>query len=366
MGWIQRYPAQVSEVKNKIDFAYLTQQMPFWILLLMRTALPFALGTFENAGASFAGLVRDHHVAPLDQHLGSDISVRRLVDRWAESFPRLVNLSQGLADEEFVHALDELRPLPPVTPPGQIFQAGANYRQHVVDLMAGAAARGDSSDGLTEARREQARVELERRLADGRPFVFLGSAHAVIGARDDIVLPSHCRQPDWELELAAVIGRDARRVSRESALGHVAGYTIANDITARDALMRPDARDLGLDWLAGKNAPTFLPVGPLFVPAAFVADPMDVRIRLSVNGETMQDESTSDMVFGVAELIEFISSVAELRAGDLVLTGSPAGNGASRGVFLKPGDVMEGEITGLGRQRNACIAEGSTVGRAAA
>jgi 2-keto-4-pentenoate hydratase/2-oxohepta-3-ene-1,7-dioic acid hydratase in catechol pathway len=251
----------------------------------------------------------------------------------------------------------DLRPLPPLSPPGQIFQAGANYRQHVLDLMAGAEARGDSSDGLTAAARDAARAELENRLQHGNPFVFLGSAHAMIGARDEVILPADCAQPDWELELAAVIGRDARRVSRERALDHVAGYTICNDVTSRDALIRPDARGMGLDWLAGKNSPTFLPTGPLFVPAVHAGDPMDMQIVLKVNGQAMQDESTADMVFDVAALIEFVSNVAEMRAGDLLLTGSPAGNGASHGIFLKPGDVMEGAITGLGEQRNVCVAE---------
>jgi 2-keto-4-pentenoate hydratase/2-oxohepta-3-ene-1,7-dioic acid hydratase in catechol pathway len=320
---------------------------------------PFALGTFVNEGRAFTGLVRDERVADLTAHLGAGVSLRTLLDDWDATFARLQRLPLRAAD--FAHAQDELEPLPPVTPPGQIFQAGANYRQHVLDLMAAAAARGDSSDGLADAHRDRARAELEHRLAHGRPFVFLGSAHAMVGARDDVVIPEDCAQPDWELELTAVIGRHARRVTRDAALEHVAGYMIANDVTSRDALIRTDARDLGLDWLAGKNSPTFLPVGPLFVPAAFVPDPMDLRITLAVNGEVMQDESTADMVFDVAALVEFISQVSELRPGDLVLTGSPAGNGAGRGVFLKPGDVMVGEISGLGRQRNRCVAEAAPV-----
>ena len=128
-------------------------------------------------------------------------------------------------------------------------------------------------------------------------------------------------------------------------------------MTTRDALIRPDTRALGLDWLAGKCAPTFLPTGPLLVPAAHAGDPMAMRITLKVNGRTMQDESTEDMLFDVAALIAHISEVSELRPGDLVLTGSPAGNGAHHGVFLKPDDVMEGSITGLGLQRNRCVAE---------
>lgn len=324
----------------------------------MTTSQPFALATLRAADAApFAALVREGRATALERHLRPGVTVRQLVDDWDAAFPVLQTLADRLSAGELEHAVDDLHPLPPLLPAGQIFQAGANYRQHVLDLMSGAEARGDSSDGLSGAERDQARAELEERLQSGQPFVFLGSRHAMVGARDDVILPDDCAQPDWELELAAVIGRAARRVDRDHALEHVAGYTICNDVTARDALIRPDTRHLGLDWLAGKNAPTFLPTGPLFVPAAHVADPTTLQIVLKVNGRTMQDESTADMVFDVAALIEFISNVAELRPGDLVLTGSPAGNGASHGVFLKPGDVMEGSISGLGMQRNRCIAE---------
>ena len=161
-----------------------------------------------------------------------------------------------------------------------MFCAGANYRQHVLDLFAGAERRGDSSDGLTAADRDRARAELDERARTGRPFVFMESANAMVGARDDVVLPAGSEQHDWELELTAVIGRPLRRASREEALAGVAGYTIANDVTTRDALIREDARGLGLDWLAGKCAPTFLPIGPVIVPAAHAGDPQDLRIAL--------------------------------------------------------------------------------------
>jgi 2-keto-4-pentenoate hydratase/2-oxohepta-3-ene-1,7-dioic acid hydratase in catechol pathway len=333
----------------------------------LNAAAPFALGTFSaDDAAPFAGIVLAERVASLVPELGESTTIRGLVDRWDESLPRLQEIANRLAGQRLEHALEELRPLPPLRPPGQIFQAGANYRQHVLDLMAGADRRGDESDGLTSSDRERARDELDKRLTSGRPFVFLGSANSMIGAHDDVILPFDSHQHDWELELAAVIGRPARRLGSEHALAAVAGYTICNDITTRDALIREDTRSLGLDWLAGKNAPTFLPTGPLFVPACHAGDPMDLRITLKVNGAAMQDESTADMVFGVAALIEFISTVAELRPGDLVLTGSPAGNGASHGTFLKSGDVMEGSITGLGTQRNACVAEVSAESHAAA
>jgi 2-keto-4-pentenoate hydratase/2-oxohepta-3-ene-1,7-dioic acid hydratase in catechol pathway len=347
--------ALVSEVKFKIALG-ISAANPYDGYTLPGT--PFALATLEAPdGRPLAVIVREGRAAALADHLGGERTIRELLDDWDAALPALQGLADRLGLEAYELDVARLRPLPPVLPPGQIFQAGANYRQHVLDLMAGAEARGDTSDGQTAEGRDAARAELEERLTHGKPFVFLGSAHSMVGAQDEIVLPADCAQPDWEMELAAYIGRDARRVTRERALDYVAGYTICNDITSRDALIRSDARGMGLDWLAGKNSPTFLPTGPLFVPAAHAEDPMNLQIVLKVNGKTMQDESTEDMVFDIAALIEFISKVAQLRAGDLLLTGSPAGNGASHGVFLKAGDVMDGTITGLGAQRNVCVAE---------
>jgi 2-keto-4-pentenoate hydratase/2-oxohepta-3-ene-1,7-dioic acid hydratase in catechol pathway len=189
--------------------------------------------------------------------------------------------------------------------------------------------------------------------------VFIGLASAICGPDDNVVLPDIGTQHDWELELGVVIGREAYRVSTEDALSHVAGYVIANDLTTRDRVFRPDMPGLGTDWLAGKNAPTFLPLGPWLVPAAFVPDPASLRVTLKLNGETMQDETTAGMIFGVPELIAHVSAITPLRPGDLLLTGSPAGNGAHYGRYLQPGDVMEATITGgsvdLGTQRNRCV-----------
>jgi 2-keto-4-pentenoate hydratase/2-oxohepta-3-ene-1,7-dioic acid hydratase in catechol pathway len=177
------------------------------------------------------------------------------------------------------------------------------------------------------------------------------------GAYDDVVLPVDGIQPDWELELAAVIGRRARRVTPEDALDVVAGWTIVNDLTLRERIFRRDAPALGADWLAAKNSPTFLPTGPVLVPRASVPDPGDLRLQLRLDGEVMQDESTKDMIFDVARIVAHCSSVATLLPGDLVLTGSPAGNGLPRGRLLRAGDVMDATITGLGAQSNRCVDE---------
>ncbi len=154
-----------------------------------------------------------------------------------------------------------------------------------------------------------------------------------------------------------MIGRPARRVSAEAALEHVAGYTIANDITSRELVNRPDVPQMGMDWLAAKCSPGFLPLGPYVTPAAFVRDPQSLQITFKLNGQVMQDESTADMIFGVARIIEFISSHVRLLPGDVVLTGSPSGNGTHYGRFIQDGDVLEGSIEGLGTQRNRCVAE---------
>lgn len=317
----------------------------------------FSLGTFAFDGDAVPCLVIDEDAHDLRVLLGEATTVRGLLDDWGAMLPKLQRLANAGCSGAKALPLADLRPLPPVEPIGQIFQAAANYRQHVLDLIAGAESRGDDSDGHAKGSRDNARRLLDERAAEGRPFFFLGSAHAVVGAEDQITLPADSSQSDWELELAAVIGRPGRRVAPEQALDLIAGYTIANDLTSRDALARWDAGVMGIDWVAGKNSPTFLPIGPLLVPAVFVGDPQNLRIKLTVNGRIMQDESTADMLFGVAQLISYLTTVTEVRPGDVVLTGSPAGNGASHGVFLQPGDLMEGTVTGLGVQRNRCVAE---------
>jgi 2-keto-4-pentenoate hydratase/2-oxohepta-3-ene-1,7-dioic acid hydratase in catechol pathway len=162
---------------------------------------------------------------------------------------------------------------------------------------------------------------------------------------------------DWELELAIVIGREAFRVSREDALDHVAGYTIVNDITTRDLVFRKDMKEIGTDWYRAKNAPGFLPTGPFLVPAPFI-DADHLNLRLELNGKVMQDGSTDDLLFDIAALISGASQTMPLLPGDILLTGSPAGNGQHWKRFLRDGDVMTATIHGLGTQVVRCVAAG--------
>ncbi|GIH95172.1 fumarylacetoacetate hydrolase family protein [Planobispora siamensis] len=316
---------------------------------------PFALGTFSAGDDSaFPGLVTDDRVLDLRTvpALGApDLTTRALLERWDAVLP-LLRAAAG-SPEGTRLPLADLRVHAPVEP-RQILQSGANYRTHVIDL----AVAHEPADGRpAEQVRAEVAAMMDRRAAEDRPYVFIGLPSSITGPYDDVVIPSWCAKPDWELELAAVIGRPAFRVAPEEALEHVAAYTIANDLTARELVFRRDMPEIGTDWLRAKNAPTFTPLGPYLVPSAFVGDPGDLQVTLRLNGEVMQDESTKDMIFDVARLVSYVSQTVELLPGDLVLTGSPAGNGVHWGRLLRPGDVMEGTITGLGVQRNRCVAE---------
>ncbi|GAA2857367.1 fumarylacetoacetate hydrolase family protein [Streptosporangium fragile] len=309
----------------------------------------FALGTFSSGtGPAFPGLIVGDQVLDLSLHAST---VRGLLERWDDVLPLLHEAATAAAGEW--RPLAELRVHAPVEP-RQIFQSGANYRTHVIDL---AVAHEPAGGRPAEQVRAEVAAMMDRRAAEDQPYVFIGLPSSVTGPYDDVVIPSWCTKPDWELELAAVIGRPAFRVGPEEALGHVAAYTIANDVTARELVFRRDMPEIGADWLRAKNAPTFTPLGPYLVPAAFITDPGDLQVTLRLNGEVMQDESTKDMIFDVARLVSYVSQTVELLPGDLVLTGSPAGNGLHWGRLLRDGDVMEGTITGLGTQRNRCVDE---------
>ncbi len=313
---------------------------------------PFVLGRLSAGERVVTALVTDDRVLELDgvaDRLGvpAPVTPQALLADWG----RLLPLLRALASEAD-RPLDGYRVLAPVEP-RQVFQSGANYRTHVVDL---AMAHTEIAEGRTldEVRAETAAM-MDERAATGTPYVFIGLPSAVGGPFDDVVLPGYSDRHDWELELAAVIGAPARRVDREHALEHVAGYTIVNDLSTRDRIFRRDMKEIGTDWFRGKNAPGFLPTGPWLVPATFVGDPQDLRITLTLNGEVKQDESTKDMLFDVAALVAEASQTTTLLPGDLVLTGSPAGNGQATGRFLRDGDVLEGTITGLGTQRQRYV-----------
>lgn len=216
------------------------------------------------------------------------------------------------------------RRLAPVVP-GKVVAIGLNYLDHI---------------------RESGAERPER------PLVFAKFPSSVIGADEPIRLPLDVtRRVDWEVELAVVIGRRARRVAPGDALDHVYGYTVADDVSARD-LQFADGQ-----WVRAKSIDTFCPIGPVIVTADEIPDPQALRLRTRVNGEVMQDATTDLMVFGVAELISFCSHSFTLDPGDVVLTGTPWGCGEFMDPkrSLAPGDVVECEIDGIGTLRNPVV-----------
>ncbi|WP_233808691.1 fumarylacetoacetate hydrolase family protein [Paraburkholderia sp. HP33-1] len=325
---------------------------------------PYALGTFshEHDGHKFVGLVMDDRVADLatlaklhDAPALADVgSVLALLDTWNTHCAALNRLALAIDGKtEQWHALGALRVHPAIDLPRQIFCTGANYRKHVVDMTVDAKI---GPPGLDEAGlRRWAENMMDERAATGEPYAFTKPVSTVSGAYDPLVLPNTTTQPDWELELGVVIGRSGYQIPRELAMNFVAGYCIVNDVSARDLIPRTDYKMLGTDWLRSKGQPGFLPLGPYFVPKAFVADPHRLKMRLSVSGQVMQDESTADMLFGIERQIEYISRYSRLLPGDIICTGSPAGNGTHYNRYLRAGDVIEAEIEGLGRQRQTCI-----------
>jgi 2-keto-4-pentenoate hydratase/2-oxohepta-3-ene-1,7-dioic acid hydratase in catechol pathway len=216
--------------------------------------------------------------------------------------------------------------LPPVEPPA-IYCVGLNYADHAAEV-------------------KMAPPEF--------PIVFTKAVTSLVGHRGAIVLPRVAPgEVDYEAELAVVIGREAKNVDEKDALSHVLGYCIANDVTAR----RWQGKRGGGQWARAKSFDTFLPCGPYLTPAAAVPNPQDLKIRTLVNGELVQDGHTGQMLVPVARLIAFLSQGTTLLPGTMILTGTPAGVGYTRGKFLQRGDTVSISIDGLGMLSNTCVDE---------
>lgn len=224
---------------------------------------PFAVGTFSTGnGPAFPGLVTDDRVLDLRTIPelrapgGGEPTTRTLLERWDAVLPLLHDAAASARGEWL--PLADLRVHAPLEP-RQILQSGANYRTHVIDL---AVAHEPAGGRPAEQVRAEVAAMMDRRAAEDEPYVFIGLPSSITGPYDDVVIPAWCAKPDWELELAAVIGRPAFRVPVEQAPEHVAAYTIANDLTARELVFRRDMPEIGTDWLRAKNAPTFTPWVP--------------------------------------------------------------------------------------------------------
>ncbi len=303
-----------------------------------------AMGRYAAPGGERVALILDSGVydaAATAETLGMAATaasplrgIAGLLADWPASAAALAGLAARAAEAAArgtIKPLTGARLLAPCQPQ-RIFAAASNYQEHAKEMGTKLAAR----------------TELQ-------PYFFMKADTAVVGPGDAVRMPKGTQKLDWEVELAAVIGRGGRDIGVEQALAHVAGYTILNDISARDLNRRSDY-PFTHDWFRGKSWDTFAPLGPCFVPAGCIADPQKLRLQLAVNGKMMQDGSSAEMIFSVAEQIAYLSSILTLKPGDIIATGTPTGVGMGMGIYLKPGDVMSASIESIGTLENPVVA----------
>lgn len=277
---------------------------------------------FVNADGRAALLVGEQ-VFNLEQISGGEVSsdpMTVITEQWDAA---LAVHARGAFDGGT--PLENVRLGPPVPAPRAVYAVGLNYRSHA----------------------EESNMPIP-----GSPAIFTKFPTSITGPYDEVVLPKGKTMNDWEAELTFVTRSAGRYVSREAALEAVAGFTIAQDISERATQFAG-----GGQFSMGKSFDTFCPMGPAIVTLDEIDDPGRLHIVCKVNGEIKQDAYTDDLIFDVPALVEFISSICSLRAGDICLTGTPAGVGVVKGQFLQPGDVIDTEIEGLGAMRNTCVAE---------
>jgi len=302
------------------------------------------LVSYIRGGETRAGLVVKEFVLDLEKASSDERlraqgvkplpgSLKEILEQGEEGLAacsRVQSYLSGLPEEQFPAdfcvPLRDVKLAPPVPDPQKIICIGMNYRDH---------------------------CEEQKKPLPEKPIIFAKFPTALIGHNDSIVKPPLTDKMDYEAELGVVIGKRGRNISEEDALSHVAGYTIVNDVSARD-IQFSDGQ-----WVRGKSFDTFCPAGPYLVTKDEAPDPQNLSIRLTLNGEVRQSSNTANMVFSVAFLVSYISKVCTLLPGDMISTGTPGGVGVFRDppVFLKEGDVVSIEIGKLGTLTNPVVEE---------
>jgi 2-keto-4-pentenoate hydratase/2-oxohepta-3-ene-1,7-dioic acid hydratase in catechol pathway len=281
------------------------------------------LVTYRRDATTAPALLKDGHVFPLTS-LGYQDTMAFIAagpKRWAGVKTQLEGTGLNL-----LAPLSSVTLEAPLARPNKILCIGLNYHDHA-----------------KESNMEPPKF----------PTVFPKYPHALIGTGQPILLPRATEQPDYEAEFAAVIGQGGRNIAEEDWEEHIFGYTIMNDVSARDVQLATT------QWTLGKNFPTFAPMGPWITTKDEIADPHQLDISLSINGETLQKSNTRELIFKLPKLIAYISRMMPLMPGDIISTGTPAGVGMGRTPkrWLKPGDDVVVEISGIGSLRNPVIAE---------
>ncbi|NPT60370.1 fumarylacetoacetate hydrolase family protein [Paraburkholderia elongata] len=316
----------------------------------------YKLLTYEgDNGEARAGILIDGRVFDAATALSEvgetqfkTLAVIDLLGEWDAFRPMLEKVAARVAQSDSAAgmgvAVNDVTLLAPILFPNVVFGAGANFSDHVEEMR----------------RAFNLPAEASPRENGGNPWFFVKSPTRSVIANPGatIELPAYAKSVDYEIELAAVIGRRARNVTAAEALDYVAGYTVANDLSARDGLRRTNFSEQSpfrFDWVSHKCFDRSCPIGPWISPAEFVGDPQALGMKLWLNGEIRQSGSTSSMIFSVAEQIAFLSTRTTLEPGDIILTGTPAGVGAARGEFLKSGDVVKMWIEKIGEMTQSFV-----------
>src|ERR1700722_16560946 len=273
-----------------------------------------------GGGTPQIGVIAGEQVIPIDGY--SDMT--RFLSAGSPALADAERLARGEHSPKTEYPLSDIPLLAPVTHPGKIIAVGLNYRDHAIET---------------------------KQPIPTSPIIFAKFTSSINGPEGVVVLPPDDPQGDYEAELAAVIGRKAKAATESDALTYVAGYMPLNDVSAR----RWQFADK--QWVRGKSCDTFCPTGPWLTTRDAVPDPHSLAIRMRVNGVIVQNSNTSNLIFGIPALIAFISAAITLDPGDIIATGTPDGVGVFRNppVFLRPGDVMEVDIEGLGVLRNRVV-----------
>jgi len=291
----------------------------------------FALATYRTGSAEAPAVVVDNKLYDARQALPKGVA--GAIADWTKAQAAVRELGEQARAGNLSALGEGLKALTAPIRPVRIFCAASNYIEHAKEMGSVLAAKSQS-----------------------KPYMFLKLQDSVVGPGDDIVKPPETEKLDWEVELGAVIGRQARRIGVAEALDYVAGYTVVNDISARDLNMRTDY-PFKFDWFQGKSWDSFAPLGPWIVPAWLIPDPQALKLRLTVNGKDMQNDSTKNMIWNVREQVSYLSQILTLRPGDVIATGTPTGVGMGRGIFLKAGDQVEASVENIGTLANRVVDE---------
>ena len=305
----------------------------------------YKLATYKSSEGPRAGIIVGDDVFDAAKLTGKAAyaTVMGIMADWKRAEPALKAAAAKAAKSKAKRQpLKKTKLLAPLRFPSAIYCAGANYADHAAEM----------------ARKEGNPPPVDPHTLGHKAWHFLKAAGAITDPGATVQISTYAKSMDWEIELAAVIGRQGKDIPQAKALSYVAGYTIANDLSARDRGRRagvPDASPFKWDWTKHKTFEGSCPLGPWIVPASDVGDPQKLGLKLWVNGVLKQDSNTSDMIFNLAEQIEQLSAGMTLYPGDLILTGTPAGVGAGRGEFLKAGDTVKLWIEKIGELENKMV-----------